>query len=60
MTYTFGKADSIAGFVDGKKVKGKWDMGGKTDKAPVNDADDLVHRQWERRGCGQHSARLAG
>lgn len=42
VTYTFGKPDSIAGFVDGKKVKGKWDMGGKTDRPPVNDADDLV------------------
>ncbi|HEY2573069.1 MAG TPA: LamG-like jellyroll fold domain-containing protein, partial [Verrucomicrobiaceae bacterium] len=42
VSYTFGKADSIKGFVDGKAVKGKWDMGGKTDKAPLNDADDVV------------------
>jgi hypothetical protein len=42
VTFTFGKADSVAGFVDGKKVKGTWDMGGKSDKMPVNDADDLV------------------
>lgn len=42
VTYTFGKPDSIAGFVDGKKSKGKWDMGGTTDQPPVNDADDIV------------------
>jgi hypothetical protein len=42
-SFVFGKADSIAAFVDGKKItKGKWDMGGKSDKPPVNDADDLV------------------
>jgi Protein of unknown function (DUF1553)/Protein of unknown function (DUF1549)/Planctomycete cytochrome C/Concanavalin A-like lectin/glucanases superfamily len=42
VSFIFGKADSINGHVDGKPVKGKWDMGGKSDKAPVNDADDLV------------------
>jgi hypothetical protein len=42
VSYTFGKPDSIKGYVDGKPVKGVWDMGGKTAKGPVNDADDLL------------------
>ena len=41
VTYTFGKADSLRGYVDGEAVKGKWDMGGKTDRAPVVDDDEL-------------------
>lgn len=39
--YEFGKPDSIFGFVDGKEVKGKWDMGGKTSRPPVVDNDDV-------------------
>lgn len=42
VTYTFGKGSSIKGFVDGKEVKGTWDMGGKTDRSPVQDGDDVV------------------
>ncbi len=42
VTYTFGKGSSIKGFVDGKEVKGTWDLGGKTDRGPVQDADDVV------------------
>ncbi len=42
VTYTFGKADSLRSYVDGKEVKGTWDMGGKTDRPPVSDGDDLV------------------
>ncbi len=42
VSYIFGKPASITGFVDGKKVTGTWDMGGKTDKPPVTDADDLL------------------
>jgi hypothetical protein len=41
VTYTFGKGNSIRGFIDGQVVTGKWDMGGKTDAAPVVDNDDL-------------------
>ena len=41
VTYTFGKADSLRGYIDGEAVKGKWDMGGKTDRAPVVDDDEL-------------------
>lgn len=42
VTYRFGKKDSVRGYVDGKVVKGAWDMGGATDRAPVTDADDLM------------------
>ncbi len=42
VSYIFGKPASMIGFVDGKKVAGVWDMGGKTDKPPVTDADDLM------------------
>ncbi len=39
--YTFGKADSLRAYVDGREVKGSWDMGGATDRAPVVDDDQL-------------------
>jgi len=42
VTYTFGKADSVRGYIDGHEVKGVWDMDGATDRAPVSDADALV------------------
>ena len=41
LTYTFGKGDSLKGYIDGVSVKGAWDMGGKSDAAPVVDDDDL-------------------
>ena len=41
VSYTFGKADSLRGHIDGRRVTGKWDMGGKTDRAPVVDDDEL-------------------
>lgn len=41
VTYEFGKPESVRGYVDGKSVSGKWDMGGATDKAPVVDDDEL-------------------
>lgn len=41
VTYEFGKADSLAGYVDGKPVDGVWDMGGATDRAPIVDNDQL-------------------
>lgn len=42
LQYTFGKADSLVAWIDGKQVTGKWDLDGKTDLPPVQDADDLV------------------
>ena len=41
VTYEFGKADSLVGYVDGRPVSGVWDMGGATDQAPVVDNDQL-------------------
>lgn len=41
VSYEFGKPESVAGYVDGEKVKGKWDMGGPTKAAPIVD-DDAV------------------
>ena len=40
-TYTFGKPESVRGYIDGKPVEGVWDMGGATAKAPVVDDDEL-------------------
>ena len=41
VTYEFGKADSLHGYVDGQPVGGVWDMQGATTKAPVVDNDEL-------------------
>ncbi len=40
-TYTFGKSDSIRGYIDGKPVTGKWDYGGATNDGPVVDNDEV-------------------
>ncbi len=42
ITYTFGKGDSIRGYIDGQQVIGYWDMGGESDDGPVVDDDDIV------------------
>ncbi len=36
LSYTFGKPESIRGIMDGKTVKGKWDMGGATKQPPMS------------------------
>ncbi len=41
VTYTFGKGDSIKGYIDGKPLAGKWDYGGATDDGPVVDNDEV-------------------
>ena len=41
VTYTFGKGGSVKGYLDGVEVKGKWDMGGQSDAAPVVDDDEV-------------------
>jgi len=41
VTYSFGKGDSVKGYMDGQEVKGQWDMGGKTDLGPVVDDDEV-------------------
>ena len=42
VTYTFGKGDSLRGYIDGRAVDGKWDMDGATDLPPVSDGDSLL------------------
>ena len=41
VTYTFGKGDSIKGYIDGKPLAGKWDYGGAIDDGPVVDNDEV-------------------
>lgn len=40
-SYTFGKPESIRGYIDGKPLDGEWDFGGATTEAPVVDDDEL-------------------
>ncbi|WDI41680.1 DUF1553 domain-containing protein [Bremerella sp. P1] len=42
LQFTFGNADSLKAWIDGKPVAGKWDLEGKTDLPPVQDPDDLI------------------
>ena len=37
VSYAFGKPESIRGWIDGKEIKGSWDMDGETTDAPVVD-----------------------
>jgi hypothetical protein len=41
ITYRFGDPASIRGWIDGRSVAGKWDMGGATAAAPVVDDDAI-------------------
>ncbi len=41
VTYQFGRGDSIVGYIDGRATKGVWDLGGKSDAAPVVDNDQV-------------------
>src|SRR4030095_15492505 len=41
VTYTFGKPDSIRGYLDGSPVNGGWDMGGPSELGPVVDDDEV-------------------
>ncbi|MCA9245471.1 MAG: hypothetical protein KDA42_00120, partial [Planctomycetales bacterium] len=52
LQYTFGEAESLRAWIDGKPVTGKWDLDGKTDLPPVQDADDLVIGTGYTRGEG--------
>ncbi len=52
VTYEFGHGDSIRGYIDGRETKGTWDLGGKTDAAPVVDNDQV----WIGAGNGSSSS----
>lgn len=41
VSYKFGEPESVRGYIDGKQLKGSWDMGGSTTQAPVVDNDDV-------------------
>jgi hypothetical protein len=41
ISYRFGDPESIRGYLDGKPVKGKWDMGGPTTRPPMVDDDEV-------------------
>ena len=41
ISYTFGKPETIRGYIDGEPIKGVWDKGGATDQAPWVDDDEL-------------------
>src|SRR5207244_4021 len=41
VSYAFGKADSVHGYIDGQPVDGVWDYGGATSEGPVVDDDEL-------------------
>lgn len=53
LTYTFGNGKSLTAWIDGREVKGRWDMGGATDLPPVTDHDDLVIGTGSRRNPGE-------
>ncbi|MEM7475951.1 MAG: DUF1553 domain-containing protein [Planctomycetota bacterium] len=41
VAYTFGKKNSIRGYIDGRAVAGKWELGGDTDRAPQVNNDEV-------------------
>jgi hypothetical protein len=41
VTYTFGRPESIRGYLDGNSVTGAWDMGGATTLGPWVDDDEV-------------------
>ena len=41
VTYSFGSAKSITGWIDGIETTGTWDMAGATDRAPIVDNDSI-------------------
>ncbi|QDT25032.1 hypothetical protein Enr10x_03260 [Gimesia panareensis] len=41
LTYTFSKKKSLQAYVNGQPVKGKWDVGGDTERPPVVDNDEV-------------------
>ncbi len=41
VTYTFGKPESLRGYINGEEVEGFWDYGGASTQAPVVDDDEV-------------------
>ncbi|MEM7698657.1 MAG: LamG domain-containing protein, partial [Verrucomicrobiota bacterium] len=40
--YTFGDEESLIAYIDGRATEGTWDMGGATDRAPVETEEALM------------------
>ena len=53
VVYTFGEKDSLRAYIDGRATTGTWDMGGKTDRAPVVNESDVVVGTGYLRGSSQ-------
>lgn len=53
ITYTFGKKDSLRGYINGAAVKGTWDLEGPTDRGPVVDSDSVVIGSGFTRGSAE-------
>lgn len=53
IVYTFGEGDSLRAYIDGQPTEGTWDMGGKTNRAPVTNNSDLVIGTGHVRGSEQ-------
>ena len=51
VSYRFGDPDSLAAWLDGEPVDGRWDMGGETSAPPVVDDDEV----WIGSGAGGSS-----
>ena len=41
VSYTFGKPDSVRGYINGEALPGAWDMGGASAVAPMVDDDEV-------------------
>jgi len=52
VSYTFGKGDSVRGYIDGRPVKGTWDYGGQSDESPVVDDDQVWIGSASRNSAG--------
>ncbi|MCG8602462.1 MAG: DUF1553 domain-containing protein [Verrucomicrobiales bacterium] len=53
IVYTFGEKDSLRAYIDGRATDGTWDLGGKSDRAPVSDDSDIVIGTGYTRGASQ-------
>ena len=58
VTYRFGDPDSVRGWIDGKSLPGRWDMGGASGEPPVVD-DDAIWLGSSKGGAAGNSFRGA-
>lgn len=53
IVYTFGQANSLRAYINGRRTEGVWDLDGKTDRPPVQNDADLVIGTGHIRGGAQ-------